>query len=167
VSASSQDFVVTVDHGKFAIHLEGSQVTVDGKPVPVSLEKVSQNLYSLFLDNRSYEVVISEGTVVSVDRQPVAVDVKDMRALLLEKYGAQSSASHQTQSLRAPMPGLVLRVSVKPGEAVQAGQSALVLEAMKMENDLRIAADGTVRQVHVSPGDAVAKNALLIDFEAP
>jgi len=167
VLAPPQDFVVTVDHRTVAIHLEGDRVIIDGKPASASLEKVSQNLYSLLLGNRSYELVISEGTVVSIDGQPVALDVKDMRALLLEKYGAQSGSSQQAQSLRAPMPGLVLRVSVEPGEAVQAGQSALVLEAMKMENDLRIAADGVVRQVHVSPGDAVAKNALLIDFEAP
>jgi pyruvate carboxylase subunit B len=63
------------------------------------------------------------------------------------------------------MPGLVVRVSVKPGDRVEAGQGLVVMEAMKMENELRSSAAGTVRAVHAQPGSAVDKGALLVELE--
>ena len=66
-----------------------------------------------------------------------------------------------------PCPGLVLDVRVEPGTRVHAGDSLLVLEAMKMENDLRARQAGTVLAVHVRAGDTVARNALLVEFEVP
>jgi pyruvate carboxylase subunit B len=63
------------------------------------------------------------------------------------------------------MPGLVVRVQVEPGQAVAAGAGVVVLEAMKMENELRAAAAGTVRTVRVRPGEAVEKGQALVEFE--
>jgi pyruvate carboxylase subunit B len=63
------------------------------------------------------------------------------------------------------MPGLVVRVAVAPGDQVAAGQGVLVMEAMKMENELRAAAAGTVKAVKVSPGTAVEKGTVLIELE--
>ena len=69
------------------------------------------------------------------------------------------------REIQAPMPGLVLRVLVAPGDAVEAGQGVVVLEAMKMENELTAPAAGTVAAVHAAPGDAVAKNDLLVEVD--
>jgi biotin carboxyl carrier protein len=63
------------------------------------------------------------------------------------------------------MPGLVLTVKVSEGDVVEQGDALLVLEAMKMENDIKAQFGGTVSAVHVKPGDAVGKSALLIEFE--
>jgi pyruvate carboxylase subunit B len=63
------------------------------------------------------------------------------------------------------MPGMIVRVNVSEGDAVQAGQGLVVMEAMKMENELRATASGTVKRVHVAPGTAVEKGALLLEME--
>ena len=63
------------------------------------------------------------------------------------------------------MPGLIVRVNVNPGDAVQAGQGLVVMEAMKMENELRSSAAGVVKAVHVAPGKAVEKGAVLVELE--
>lgn len=93
------------------------------------------------------------------------VHIKDERDLLLERYGLAETAAAGTQAIRAPMPGLVLSVAVEPGQHVSEGTGLAVLEAMKMENELRAEHDGTVKAVHVSPGDAVGKNDLLLELE--
>ena len=165
--AAPQDFVVTVGDRSFVIRVQDGHVMIDGKTVSVSLEKVAGSLYSLILDQASYDVVLGENgatTLVSIDGIPVRVEVKDTKALLLEKFCEHSGTKAAAQSLRAPMPGLVLRVSVQVGDAVKAGQGIVVLEAMKMENELRTPTGGVIRKVHVTAGDAVAKNALLVDF---
>ena len=69
--------------------------------------------------------------------------------------------------LVAPMPGLIVRVHVAPGDRVEAGQAVVVMEAMKMENELRAAGAGVVRTVEVRAGTAVEKGALLVTFDAP
>ena len=74
------------------------------------------------------------------------------------------SAGHESR-VDAPMPGLVLKVLVEPGSPVQKGDPLLVLEAMKMENDIKAHFDGTVSTLHVQMGDAVSKGQLLIEFE--
>ena len=67
--------------------------------------------------------------------------------------------------LRAPMPGLIVQLRVKVGDTIAAGDGLVVMEAMKMENELRAQAAGTVRAVHVSVGAAVEKGALLVELE--
>ena len=93
------------------------------------------------------------------------VSLKDERALLLERFGLSGGGESDMLKVRAPMPGMVLSVVVKPGQHVEAGTGALVLEAMKMENELRIEREGTVQAVHVAPGDSVGKNDLLLEIE--
>ena len=68
--------------------------------------------------------------------------------------------------LVAPMPGLIVRVNVEVGDSVSAGQGLVVMEAMKMENELRAAGAGKVKSVHAKPGEAVNKGALLVELEA-
>lgn len=86
--------------------------------------------------------------------------------MLLERFGIASAASSGLVEVRAPMPGLVLSLGVEEGQIVATGDGLVVLEAMKMENELRAAAPGTVRSIHVVRGDAVGKNDLLVEIEA-
>jgi len=66
--------------------------------------------------------------------------------------------------LTAPMPGLVVRINVEPGDPIRAGQPLVVMEAMKMENELRATSDGVVRAVRVQPGAAVEKGTVLVEI---
>jgi biotin carboxyl carrier protein len=70
----------------------------------------------------------------------------------------------KVKEVKAPMPGMVLRVEVVPGQEVQEGDPLLVLEAMKMENNLKSPASGTIKSVHVEAGKAVEKGAVLVVF---
>lgn len=96
----------------------------------------------------------------------VSAAVQDERDQLLAEWGFAAGGETDVQELVAPMPGLVLSVLVSDGEAIEAGQPLLVLEAMKMENELRAEKDATVRSVRVQAGDAVTKAQVLIAFDS-
>ena len=92
------------------------------------------------------------------------VKVLDERAKLLEKMGMSMGEAAGNADVKAPMPGKVLQVLVKPGDDVEEGRPLLVLEAMKMENMIKATAEGTVSEVPVGEGQAVEKGALLVAF---
>ena len=149
--------------------LDGDYVSIDEHRVSFSHEALSETRLSLIVDGRSFSVVVlleEDGSYrVSVGGREFSVHLKDERDLLLERYGLATSEAAGTQAVRAPMPGLVLSIAVEPGQPVSKGMGLAVLEAMKMENELRAEHDGTVKAVHVAPGDAVGKNDLLLEIE--
>jgi biotin carboxyl carrier protein len=104
--------------------------------------------------------------VIRINGVRRAVRVLDERAKLLEKMGMSVSAGPASGDIKAPMPGKVLQVLVKPGDAVEEGQALLVLEAMKMENMIKALVAGTVSEVPIAEGEAVEKGALLVGFES-
>ncbi|WP_234572535.1 acetyl-CoA carboxylase biotin carboxyl carrier protein subunit [Rhodohalobacter sp. 614A] len=91
--------------------------------------------------------------------------VKDEQDLLLEKLGFHSGAAASAGSLNAPMPGKILELLITEGVSVEEAQPVLILEAMKMENELKSPTNGVVSKLHVQQGDNVEKNQLLIDIE--
>ena len=126
---------------------ETSLLVVDGRPRVVTVEREG-------------------GTArVWVDGTPIEVEVRTEADLLLERFGLDAGDAAAEREVRAPMPGLVLRVLVEPGQEVAAGTGLVVLEAMKMENELTAPAAGTVAAVHAAPGDAVGKNDLLVEVD--
>jgi len=92
------------------------------------------------------------------------VEVLDERTAHIRSLAGGAVQAAGPRPLKAPMPGLVVRVEVEPGQAVAAGASLVVLEAMKMENDLKAAAAGVVDRVAVSAGATVEKGAVLVTF---
>jgi biotin carboxyl carrier protein len=93
------------------------------------------------------------------------VEALDERTRAIRELSAATAKPTGPAPLVAPMPGMIVRVNVGAGDVVQAGQGLVVMEAMKMENELRAAAAGTVRRVLVAPGTAVEKGALLLEME--
>jgi len=124
------------------------QLLLDGRPVELALHGEGQGRWTVMRRGERWEVeVVDERT-------------RHIRSL------AGSGAERRTGGvLRAPMPGLVVRVAAAAGDQVAAGTSVVVLEAMKMENELRAPAAGVVRAVLVAPGQAVEKGQVLIEFE--
>ena len=153
----------------FDIRWNGGHLYLHDEATNYAFEQVSGNHYLLVLNGRSVPVVIDangDGTAqVTLDGRTTSVRVKDERALLMERFGLDAGDDAAQREVRAPMPGLVLRVAVEAGQDVRAGDSLLVLEAMKMENELRAAGDGVVKAVHVAAGTAVAKTELLLELE--
>jgi acetyl/propionyl-CoA carboxylase alpha subunit len=93
------------------------------------------------------------------------VEALDERTRTIRDMTGMGAGPSGPSPLIAPMPGLIVRVSVSPGDEVRAGQGMVVMEAMKMENELRAPADGRVKVVRVAPGQAVEKGALLVELE--
>ena len=151
------------------ISVRADECTLDGRTVPFSYERLGEERMALLIDGKSYVAAVLEA---SGDRRRIGiggstfdVSLKSERTLLLERFGLSGGAESATLKVHAPMPGMVLSVAVEPGQLVEAGTGALLLEAMKMENELRVERGGTVRAVHVAPGDAVGKNDLLLEIE--
>jgi biotin carboxyl carrier protein len=125
---------------------------------------------------RSYEVSIApaadgavgpsaaEGMMVHVDGVPVAVSIIPWRAAR-GGPGKGAAAAEGPQRVTSPMPGKIVKVLVKPGDRVDARQGLVVVEAMKMENELRARAGGTVTEVRVTEGSSVEAGAILVVLE--
>lgn len=100
-----------------------------------------------------------------VDGFRYEVEALDERARAIRELAGASAGPSGPAPLVAPMPGMIVRVAVQVGDTVQAGQGLVVMEAMKMENELRATAAGTVKAVLAEPGTAVEKGAILLELE--
>ena len=158
-----------IDDHTYDITFQNGALLIDGEPVTYAFDPVDGAYFTLLVDGQSMPFVLEqtpEGSyLVTLAGRQVNVLVKDEKALLLERFGLNEASGAADREVHAPMPGLVLNVMVTPGQHVQPGDGLLVLEAMKMENELRAHVDGIVKSLHVAPGDAVSKNALLLEFE--
>lgn len=167
--SSTSRFQAVLHEETYEMQVASDTVEVDGESHSYRFEALDAHRYLLVLDDQSLPVVVEDlpnGHVrITLDGHRSEVHVKDAKALLLERFGLSDSSTAASREVRAPMPGLVLAVAVSPGQTVQAGDRLVVLEAMKMENELRAEAEATVQTVHVKPGDAVGKNEVLIEFE--
>jgi biotin carboxyl carrier protein len=138
-------------------------LSIDGAP-PIEVEALrpEAGVMSLMMDGRAWEaglVSTEDGFVVDVLGIPHEAQVIDprRRALRIAKGGGASS-------LKTQMPGRIVRLLVSEGEAVKKGQPVLVIEAMKMENELKAPQDGVVSRIHVKEGDVVEARAQLLDL---
>ena len=151
----------------FSLDTQNGTVTVDGQPVEARLSRLSEHSVLFVLEGRPQVITVERngGTArVSQSGTAVEVTIKTATDLLLERFGLDAGDSTAEREVRAPMPGLVLRVLAEPGQEVHAGQGLVVLEAMKMENELKAPIDGTIATIHTEAGAAVGKNDLLIEL---
>lgn len=161
---------VQVRAGDLALTLDRTAggLTVDGAPAEAHVHSVGPRSLHVLVGGRSRVATVEPAengrTRVTIGGQAVEVEVKDARALLMERFGFASADTSAERFVRAPMPGLVVRLLAEPGQHVEAGQGLVVLEAMKMENELRAPSAGTVAALHVEPGAAVGKGALLVEL---
>ncbi|MCL4282634.1 MAG: biotin/lipoyl-binding protein [Flavobacteriales bacterium] len=135
------------------------------------LVRTAPGTYSLVHQGRSYKVLVvkhdaeARTTQLRVGGHSYTVRMEDERAMLMKQLGIGQGAKSVVRELKAPMPGLVLKVLVKEGDAVEKNDPLLVLEAMKMENVIKSAGEGVVKKIHAVERNAVEKGQLLIGFE--
>lgn len=145
---------------------EDLEVVIGDKTLVANLQRVSPpSLYSLILDNESHEVFVEQREgyyVVLIGGEQYTVVVQDERARRLAAVTAVARANEDEIVIRAPMPGLVVALDVSPGDTVEKGQGLVVLEAMKMQNELRAPRQGTVRSISVKQGERVENGRVLV-----
>ena len=153
-----------------SIAISPSGITLDGQPYAWDLAKLAHNQYHILKDNRSFSVeVLSVEAETKTVRLKInghihAIQVKDRFDLLLEKMGMSNAAASKVNNIKAPMPGLIVGISIQPGDVVAKGDIILILEAMKMENAIKAPGDGTVKAIKIQKGDRVEKGQVLVEF---
>jgi len=100
-----------------------------------------------------------------VNSQVYKLNIKEPIDVLLSSMGMEMKAGHKLEPIKAPMPGMVLKILVGPGQKINKGDAMLILEAMKMENVLKAGNDATVKAIKVKEKTAVEKGAVLIELE--
>lgn len=165
------EFIITVNEKKRHIKIiDDETLLIDGKKTNFEINKLSNGTGVLKIDNKVYEVSVqrSEGEFLELFINGRLFEVigrtvlQEKASNLLEK--AESLHSHKVV-VKAPMPGMILKLKKRSGEQVEKGDSVIILEAMKMENEIKAPASGTITELKVSEGNAVEKNSFLFSIE--
>ncbi len=139
------------------------KISLDGQPVHCDAVQINPHTFSLLLEGQSYEVHIRQSPDGSLKlqtaQQEFTAEISDPRSWRGRKHSALEAEGRQ--QVLAPMPGKVVRVLVQAGEKVEAGQGLLVVEAMKMQNEIRSPKGGTVERLHVQEGQPVNAGEVL------
>jgi biotin carboxyl carrier protein len=140
-------------------------VLVNGEPHSVDFRGIDgTTLFSLLIDNRSWEVLVErtgDEYRILIDGELHVVTIQDERTRRLSKAEAKTAGAGDVP-IKAPMPGLVRAINVSVGDSVVARQGVVILEAMKMENELRTPRVGVVKEIRVKPGDKVEQGQVLV-----
>ncbi len=163
------DFVATVNGNKRFIKIINSEkLLLDNQAFDYSLTKIGPYSYILKIEDNIFEVTVTEmtserfgimidghyfDTIVRTGLQEKAYEVLNQKQKLIHH-----------ENVKAPMPGLVLKIKKKIGDTVEFGESILILEAMKMENDLRSPSTGTIKEIFVKEGESVEKDTVLLNI---
>ncbi len=151
---------------RLRVEIADSMVTVDGVAYEIDLRELEPGVLSLLSTDgdgrtRSFRCTL-DGDAVRIDGERIGFSVYDPRSL----HGLASAiAATGPKTLRAPMPGRVVRVLVAEGETVAAGQGCVVIEAMKMQNELKAPQGGVVRRLSARVAETVASGAVLLVVE--
>jgi len=161
-------YITTVDDKQFLIEIiDEKHISVDGKIYQVDFESVSgQPVYSLIVDGKSHESYVAPGDhnwQVLIRGRLYPVTVEDEREKRLRSAAGGGVAETGEFLLRAPMPGLVVTVPVAEGQAIKKGQVILILESMKMQNELKSPRDGIMGRIRVKPGETVEQKQTLLN----
>ena len=164
-------FAVTIGDTTEMVEVSGEagqyRLTIGSEVWEVDGRLTAQGIYSLLIGGVSYvaDVVDREGTcVVDVMGEAYEVLVEEQTRWIIRTRGGAAGAGHG-QTVRAPLPGKITHVAVRPGDRVQAGDTLVVIEAMKMENEFKAAAAGTIADVRVSVGQAVNPGDVMVVLE--
>ena len=132
---------------------------------------INDSKYHVLQNNRSYAIEITNHDFqnkcyqVEINNNLYAVNIYNKLDQLIDNMGFAAGATKIIDTIKAPMPGLILEINVKVGQEVKENDPLLILEAMKMENIITSPRDGIIKSISTKHGDAVEKNNLLIEFE--
>jgi len=158
------------DKYEFDIDKNNDGLSVNGDLVVADIKQLNDSLWHIIHDLKSYNAEVvsfnaAEKTAeIKVNNNVYIITSKDQFDVLLDKLGLSNLASAKVSEVKAPMPGLVLKVLVTEGSEIAKGDNLFILEAMKMENIIKAPADVTVKTIKIKPGDKVEKGQVLMLF---
>ena len=162
-------YKATVNHKTFDID-QNETITVNGAAFDWDISQVSEGYFHILYQNKGYRAEVvkadpaAKTVLIKINGRNYSVELKDKFDLLLEKMGMNQTAIHRVNSIKAPMPGLIIDLKIKAGDTVKEGDPLLILEAMKMENILKSPGEGVIKNLKVKKGDNVEKGQVLIEF---
>lgn len=161
---------VTIAGRTVEVELADGHVTVDGVAITSAelLALQGTGVHHMIAEGGAHTLVAHSATAgvweMHIDGRRLTAEVVDERTRAIRAMTRATSGPTGPRPVKAPMPGLVVRIEVAVGDAVTAGQGVLIMEAMKMENELRADAPGIVARINATPGQAVEKAMVLIEF---
>jgi biotin carboxyl carrier protein len=159
-------YIAEIEGRTLAITLEEGRVEIAGQTFDFDVRQGGRaEHYSLILDGKSYQIWMEpNGRCMRVHLAGFDYDVclEDERAHRLRQLAAPEVAAHDAGLIAAPMPGLVVKILVEPGQQIAKGQGVILVEAMKMENEIRSPIAGVVKEIKVGPKQAVEKGEVLV-----
>lgn len=161
------EYLINIEDQTYEVDVnEHNKIILNGYEVLFELKNYSADSYTLLCNNKIYEVdIISNNDSIlqlSIDNDVYEVEVKDRFAQLMERFNREIGEREKEIIIRAPMPGLVLKITVEKGQRVETGSSLLILEAMKMENEIRATSPGVVKDIRIKERTAVEKGDILL-----
>ncbi len=167
-------FTATVEEKEYKIEFDSENSlkgTIDNKDFLLDLVWSKEGVFHLLKDNQSFNIEVVKADLkkkeiqLLINGDEYSVKIKDDTDRLLSEMGLDSFAEVLETEIKAPMPGLVLKVIANVGDIVKKGDILLVLEAMKMENSLKSPREGKIKTVYCTSKQVVEKGAVLIEFE--
>jgi biotin carboxyl carrier protein len=160
-------YITTIDNKEYAVDvIDDKHISINGKILEVDFESVSgQPVYSLIIDGKSHEGYVypdEENWQVLLRGRLYQAQVEDEREKRLRAAAGGGVAESGEFHLKAPMPGMVVIIPVAEGDVVRKGQVLLILESMKMQNELKSPKDGTVHRIRVRAGETVEQRQALL-----
>lgn len=158
------------DQYNYDIDKDGDGLLINGNDVSADIAQLNTSAWHIINNSKSYNVEVisfdsAEKTAsIKVNNNIYNLTAKDQFDILLDKLGLSSLNATKVSEIKAPMPGMVLKVFVNEGMEIKKGDNLFTLEAMKMENIIKAPADVVVKAVKIKPGDKVEKGQVLLMF---
>ncbi len=156
----------------YLIQVDGEEFKLDQTKLEANdILKLEDKKFHVLHENKNFEARIiafsdsDKTATIEVDGEKFQIKIEDEYDQLVKKMGLSIGGGKKLKNIKAPMPGLVLEVMVKSGQAITTGDQLLILEAMKMENVLKAAGDGVVKSIEIKKGNTVEKGQILIEME--
>jgi len=164
------EFVITINDKKLSVSLnEDSNAKIDGKEYSYQLSRFNNNTCKVILNNKPYllSAVEKGNSEFIIYLNGKVLETKVLSALQEKAANLIESKliKHSLTVVKSPMPGMILKIRKKVGDEIIHGESVMILEAMKMENDIRSQVSGKIKDIKVKEGQAVEKSAILFSIE--
>ena len=164
------EMIITINNRKHSVKINNSsEVRINNKIIAAEVSQINNNAYLLKFGNKVFEITAHK---IEKEKYGVLIDGCYFDALVrtqlqesVSELQKSKNISDKKISIKAPMPGLLLKLKKNIGDHVKAGEPLLILEAMKMENEIRSPANGIVKEIFFKEGQSVEKNSIILTFE--